>query len=121
MNEKRFDHLTRTVAASRRVLVSGALVASAMALSLAGGEAGRKRGRKKGGKSGKGKPNAYGCLNLGKTCRRMDSAVQVSAGARRASARVSRMTPASARWMPTSVSRAMPPAAGFPTRIAPAS
>lgn len=73
MNADRFDELTRAVTASRRLVLGGGLASAAAGLCLMGGEARKKRRKKRKKrrkKSKKARPNAYGCLNVGATCKK---------------------------------------------------
>jgi hypothetical protein len=67
MDGSEFDGLARTLAKSRRSLLGGGLVVAAGWLGTSG--AGAKKRRKKKRKPKNSKPNGYGCLNVGASCR----------------------------------------------------
>jgi hypothetical protein len=67
MDSTRFDDFTRSLAGSRRSLVSGGLAVVAGRLGLSGANAKKKR-KKKGKKARKPQPNAFGCLDVGQPC-----------------------------------------------------
>lgn len=69
MEGAQFDNLLRGLATSRRTYIGGLLASAGGWLTPATGESKRK-GKKR--KPRKGKPNAFGCLNVGKLCKSAD-------------------------------------------------
>jgi hypothetical protein len=69
MDGSRFDHLVRSLTASRRWLMSSALAGVAGWAGIATADAKKKRKRKD---KKKPKPNAFGCFNVGVACKSED-------------------------------------------------
>ena len=63
MDGSHFDHMIRSLASSRRSLLSGALALGAGWFGVPGTEAKKKR------KPKKAQPNDFGCLNVGAACK----------------------------------------------------
>lgn len=68
MKDDRFDNLIRAMPFSRRMVIG--VVASAMDPGLTAGEVRKTRKGNERKRDKKSKPNAYGCLNVGKRCTR---------------------------------------------------
>lgn len=66
MDGTRINHLLRSLASSRRVYLGGLAALASGWLGQSAGETRRKRKKRKPKKT---KPNAYGCLSVGKLCR----------------------------------------------------
>lgn len=72
MDGSRFDGFTRSLTASRRSLVAGALAHAGGWLSANSIDARRKRKHKKKKHKPKAEPNEYGCLEVGDPCSNAD-------------------------------------------------